>query len=74
MEDESTVAYMCSSGYQPDREFAIRATDPAIAVDWPISDVALSDRDAAAPLLADVRAAELLPTWDEARTFTDGLH
>lgn len=73
MEENSTVAYMCSAGYAPGREHTIRATDPAIGIDWPISDFVLSDRDAEAPLLADVEAAGQLPTWDEARAFTDGL-
>lgn len=73
MEENSTVAYMCSAGYAPGREHTIRATDPAIGIDWPISDFVLSDRDAEAPLLADVEAAGQLPTWDEATAFTDGL-
>jgi dTDP-4-dehydrorhamnose 3,5-epimerase len=33
----------------------------------------LSDRDAAAPTLDEVRAAGLLPSWEEARAFVDGL-
>jgi dTDP-4-dehydrorhamnose 3,5-epimerase len=33
----------------------------------------LSDRDAAAPSLAEVRAAGLLPTWEETKAFIDGL-
>jgi hypothetical protein len=33
----------------------------------------LSDRDAAAPTLDEVRAAGLLPTWEETQTFIHGL-
>jgi dTDP-4-dehydrorhamnose 3,5-epimerase len=76
LQDVSTVAYLCSAGYSPDREHTIRATDPAIGVDWPHVDGAepsFSERDAAAPTLADVRAAGLLPTWDDARAFVDRL-
>jgi dTDP-4-dehydrorhamnose 3,5-epimerase len=76
LEDDSTVAYMCSAGYAPDREFTIRVTDPDIAIDWPDVDgvpTTVSERDSAAPTLAEVRAAGLLPTWDETRAFVDGL-
>ncbi len=76
LEDDSTVMYLCSTGYSPGREHTIRPTDPAIGIEWPVVDgVApiLSDRDAEAPALADVEAAGLLPTWAEARAFVDGL-
>jgi dTDP-4-dehydrorhamnose 3,5-epimerase len=33
----------------------------------------LSERDAAAPTLAEVEAAGLLPTWDETRAFVEDL-
>jgi dTDP-4-dehydrorhamnose 3,5-epimerase len=73
LQDDSTVSYLCSAGYSPDREYTICPTDPAIGVDWPVTDPTLSDRDAAAPTLAEVRATGLLPTWDDARAFVDEL-
>ena len=69
LEDDSTVAYLCSTGYAPGREHTIRADDPALAIEWPTATPILSDRDAAAPTLAEVRAAGLLPTWDEWKTY-----
>jgi dTDP-4-dehydrorhamnose 3,5-epimerase len=33
----------------------------------------LSERDAQAPSLDEVRAAGLLPTWDDVQAFTGGL-
>jgi dTDP-4-dehydrorhamnose 3,5-epimerase len=72
LEDDSTVAYLCSAGYSPGREHTIRADDPAIGVVWPAAAPILSDRDAAAGTLADVRAAGLLPSWDEATEFVRG--
>jgi dTDP-4-dehydrorhamnose 3,5-epimerase len=33
----------------------------------------LSDRDAAAPSLDEVRASGLLPTWDETQSFISGM-
>jgi dTDP-4-dehydrorhamnose 3,5-epimerase len=73
LEDDSTVAYLCSAGYSPGREHTIRADDPDIGVDWPAAAPILSDRDAAAATLAEVRDAGLLPTWDEARSFIENL-
>jgi dTDP-4-dehydrorhamnose 3,5-epimerase len=76
LQDNSTVMYLCSAEYDPQREHTICATDPALAIDWPVIDgagVSLSDRDAAAPRLDDVRAAGLLPTWEETRRFIGGL-
>jgi dTDP-4-dehydrorhamnose 3,5-epimerase len=73
LHDDSTVSYLCSAGYDPQREHTISPTDPAIGIEWPIADPTLSDRDAAAPTLAEVRAAGLLPTWDETRAFVEEL-
>jgi len=74
LEDNSTVMYLCSAEYNPQREHTICATDPALAIDWPSGhELVLSDRDAAAPTLADVRAAGLLPAWEAARSFTAEL-
>ncbi|WP_120312542.1 dTDP-4-dehydrorhamnose 3,5-epimerase [Mycobacterium mantenii] len=76
LQDNSTVMYLCSAEYNPQREHTICATDPALAIEWPLVDGSppnLSDRDAAAPSLEEVRASGLLPTWDETRAFVDGL-
>jgi dTDP-4-dehydrorhamnose 3,5-epimerase len=74
LQDNSTVMYLCSAEYNPQREHTIAATDPALAIDWPTKHrLMLSDRDAAAPTLDEVRAAGLLPSWDETRTFIRGL-
>ena len=77
LQDGSTVMYLCSAGYAPDREHTIRATDPALGITWPSTvfgdALVLSERDAAAPTLDEVRASGLLPTWEETRAFVDGL-
>ncbi len=75
LRDGSTVMYLCSAPYDPRREHTIAATDPAIGIDWPVptSDLLLSDRDAAAPSLAEAEAAGLLPTWSQTRAFVAGL-
>jgi dTDP-4-dehydrorhamnose 3,5-epimerase len=77
LQDDSTVLYLCSAGYDPGREHTIRATDPALGIEWPGTvfggELVLSGRDADAPTLDEVRAAGLLPTWAEARAYTDEL-
>lgn len=74
LQDNSTVMYLCSAGYAPDREHTINATDPALGIEWPVDHpLVFSERDAAAPSLDEVRAAGLLPTWDDTRTFVEKL-
>jgi len=75
LEDDSTVMYLCSTGYDPQREHTIHPDDPALGIEWPLpaGERVLSERDAAAPTLAEVRDAGLLPTWDATRAYIDGL-
>jgi dTDP-4-dehydrorhamnose 3,5-epimerase len=74
LQDNSTVMYLCSTEYSPQREHTIAPTDPTLAIDWPSGhELLLSERDAVAPSLEEVRAAGLLPSWEEARAFVDGL-
>ncbi len=77
LQDDSTVLYLCSAGYDPDREHTILATDPALGIPWPGTvfggELVLSERDAAAPTLEEVRAAGLLPTWAQACAYGDAL-
>jgi dTDP-4-dehydrorhamnose 3,5-epimerase len=75
LEDDSTVMYLCSAGYAPDREHTINALDPALDINWPAADgePILSDRDRQAPTLAQVQAAGLLPTWDKTQAYIDEL-
>jgi len=75
LQDDSTVMYLCSAPYAPQREHTIAATDPAIGIRWPLpaEQLLLSERDAAAPSLAEARAAGLLPTWADSRAFVESL-
>lgn len=66
LEDHSTVTYLCSAGYDPAREHTVNALDPALDIQWPVpaGDLILSERDRAAPSLAQMLADGLLPTRD----------
>jgi len=75
LQDDSTVMYLCSAPYAPQREHTVTATDPAIGIEWPLpaEQLVLSERDAAAPSLAEARAAGLLPTWADSQAFVESL-
>lgn len=51
------VQYKCSDFYAPDCDGAVRWDDPEIGIDWGLDGATpvLSDKDAAAPLLAEAR-------------------
>jgi dTDP-4-dehydrorhamnose 3,5-epimerase len=51
---EADVAYKLSSLYDPETEAGFAWDDPEVAVEWPISDPVLSDRDRGAPRLAEI--------------------
>ncbi len=47
------ILYKCTDYYRPECQHTIRWNDPQIAVDWPLDNPLLSERDAGAPMLAD---------------------
>jgi dTDP-4-dehydrorhamnose 3,5-epimerase len=60
LSDEADVIYKQSAYYDPETERGIAWDDPDVAVEWPLppGELIVSDRDAAAPPLADL-AGEL---------------
>ena len=50
--DDVEVQYKADNLYAPDCDGNIRWDDPEIGIAWPITPVVLSEKDAAAPLLA----------------------
>ncbi|MGH3693050.1 MAG: dTDP-4-dehydrorhamnose 3,5-epimerase [Pseudonocardiaceae bacterium] len=60
--DDTVMAYLCSTGYDPSAEHTVNALDPALKLPWPTDlDPVLSDKDRAAPTLAEATA--ILPHW-----------
>ncbi|WP_217491780.1 dTDP-4-dehydrorhamnose 3,5-epimerase [Tsukamurella pseudospumae] len=62
--DGAVVAYHVSSEYNPSAEHGVDPLDPDLGIDWP-SEVQpiLSEKDTAAPSLAEALAAGALPRW-----------
>ena len=60
--ERAVFTYLCTAHYAREADAAIRWNDASLAIDWPVSDPLLSDKDAAAPFLAEV-APERLPTF-----------
>jgi dTDP-4-dehydrorhamnose 3,5-epimerase len=62
--DSATVVYLCSTPYAPGIEHGVNPLDPAIGIGWPDAGSAvLSEKDAAAPSLAEAAQAGLLPSY-----------
>lgn len=54
LSDVADVVYKCSAYYDPAKERGIRFDDPAVGIEWPAGERIFSERDATAPLLADL--------------------
>jgi dTDP-4-dehydrorhamnose 3,5-epimerase len=80
LEDDSTVLYLCSTGYAPGREHGIHPLDPEVGIAWPTTardgsplTPRLSEKDAAAPSLAEAREKGLLPSADVVAAYVASL-
>lgn len=71
----ATANYLTSAVFDPQREKGIDPLDPELGIEFPfpVEELVLSDKDRAAPSLAQAAAEGLLPTWDECRAFYDRL-
>ena len=78
--DGSTVVYLCSQGYAPEREHGVHPLDPDLGIEWPRTGrdgreltLTLSAKDEQAPALAQARAAGALPELGAVEGFVEGL-
>ena len=55
LSESADFFYKCDALYSPKDELVVSWDDPAIGIDWGVTNPSLSPRDAAAPLLADVK-------------------
>ena len=65
LEDDTTVAYLVSDIFRPDREHGINPLDSSLGMTFPFptSELSLSLKDTQAPTLLEAEAAGLLPIW-----------
>lgn len=80
LEDDSTVLYLCSTGYNPGGEHGIHPLDPDVGIEWPTVGrdgtpltFTLSDKDTAAPSLSEAQAQGLLPSHDAVAAYVASL-
>lgn len=62
LSDRVIFTYLCTDVWVKEVDSNIRWDDPQIGIDWPIDAPLLSDKDAAAPVLADI-AQDRLPVF-----------
>lgn len=58
----ATFSYQCTALYDPQADAALRWNDGDLAIDWPVNEPQLSEKDQRAPLLSEV-APDRLPTF-----------
>jgi NDP-hexose 5-epimerase len=64
--DDVCMNYLCSAEYVPGTMIDVDALDPALGIPWDLSGpLTRSDKDEAAPSVADAVATGLLPTYEE---------
>jgi dTDP-4-dehydrorhamnose 3,5-epimerase len=73
LSDDATLTYLCSETYAPDREHSVHPLDAALGISWPTDSPLVSDRDGAAPTLAETMAAGLLPAYAACLAWTRSL-
>jgi dTDP-4-dehydrorhamnose 3,5-epimerase len=60
MSERALFGYKTTDIYSPESEFSVRWDDPSIGIQWPLGGTpTLSDKDLAAPLLADVAKSRM---------------
>jgi dTDP-4-dehydrorhamnose 3,5-epimerase len=72
--DDANVTYLCSEPYNPTGEHGVHPLDRELDLPFP-DDVEhlLSDKDAAAPTLAEAKDSGLLPSYDACLAFYERL-
>lgn len=62
LSERAVFTYLCTETYDRDADAGVRWNDAELAIDWPISDPSLSEKDTKTPFLADI-ADERLPPY-----------
>lgn len=59
MSERAVFSYLCTALYDRECDASLRWNDGQLAIDWPVSEPSLSEKDAKAPFLADIPLARL---------------
>lgn len=74
LSEAATVHYLCSTGYNPTREFGVNPLDEQLALPWPADvDLVFSAKDSAAPSLREAGREGLLPRYEECQAYLASL-
>lgn len=73
LSDGATLTYLCSQNYAPAREHSVHPLDAALGIEWGTDAPIVSDRDGAAPTLAEALARDLLPGYAACLAWTRSL-
>lgn len=65
LSDSADFTYKCSEYYNPDDEKGLQWNDPALGVQWPITDPELSSKDTKLPTLEALRTIGDLPNYEK---------
>ena len=60
--ESAEFEYKCTDFYDPASQLIVRWDDPAIGIDWPVTDPLLSERDRSAERLSEVN--DMLPLYE----------
>jgi dTDP-4-dehydrorhamnose 3,5-epimerase len=71
LSDEADVEYKCTTYHAPAHDRALRWDDPDLGIAWPVDEPLLSDRDARAPSLRELRERGWLPRYPVATVPAD---
>ena len=63
LSERALFTYLCTATYDRSADAGIRWNDADLAIDWPVAEPTLSDKDAKTPFLADV-PEDQLPTFE----------
>ncbi|WP_275294843.1 dTDP-4-dehydrorhamnose 3,5-epimerase [Amycolatopsis sp. La24] len=74
LEDNTVMAYLCSEPYNPAGEHGINPLDPALDLPWPTGLAPIvSEKDKAAPTLAEALDQGLLPSYADCAAYYEKL-
>jgi dTDP-4-dehydrorhamnose 3,5-epimerase len=62
LSERALFQYLCTAPYDAAADAGLRWNDAELAIDWPVAEPLLSDKDARAPFLGEI-APERLPTF-----------